>query len=334
MPHEHLLIDLGAFYRESDTASGRQRGEAPVGTVGDYDVHYDWTRNRDNLQLLDEEVAIEEAKLYRIAGGDALVEATSRGIGRDPLALQRIARATGLHIVMGAGYYLGRSHPPDLAHRSEEAITEEIVRDLREGAGETGVRAGVIGEIGCSWPLTPAERKSLDAAAEAARCTGAALMIHPGIDASAPEALLDEVRRRHLDLRRVVMCHIDRTVTDLARLRALGDTGCYLEYDHFGKEISFFPVNESDGPVDVDRVRRVVWLLEQGYGNQVLISQDVAFKNRLVRYGGHGYAHILRRIVPLLRRHGVSRETIDTLIRQNPARALAGPDVTTPTRRT
>ena len=149
MPHEHLLIDLGALYREPETASGRRRGEAPVGTIGDYDVHYDWTRNRDNLQLLDEEVAIEEAELYRIAGGNTLVEATSRGIGRDPLALQRIARATGLHIVMGAGYYLGRVHPADLESRSEEAITEEIARDLREGVGGTGVRAGVIGEIGC-----------------------------------------------------------------------------------------------------------------------------------------------------------------------------------------
>ena len=103
----------------------------------------------------------------------------------------------------------------------------EIVRDVVDGAGDTGVRAGLIGEIGCSWPWTPAERKSLRAAAIAARETGAPLMIHPGRDPRAPEAHLDEVRRAGLDLRRVVIAHIERTiVADPARLRAVVDTGC------------------------------------------------------------------------------------------------------------
>src|SRR5438105_1019847 len=77
--------------------------------------------------------AIEEALAYRREGGQALVDPTNVGIARDPRALQRIARATGLHVVMGAGYYTEPSHPPDMGTRSEDAITAEIVRDLTLG---------------------------------------------------------------------------------------------------------------------------------------------------------------------------------------------------------
>jgi phosphotriesterase-related protein len=323
LPHEHLLIDFRFMYREPDGAAGRGRGLEPVTLQNHYEALYDWTRNLDNLQLLDEPTAVEEALLYRWEGGRTIVDPTNVGLGRDPLALQRIARATGLHVVMGAGYYVGPAHPPDMDRRSEDALTREIVRDLTEGVGETGVRAGLIGEIGCSWPWTANERKSVRAAAQAARQTGAPLMIHPGRDQTAPEAHLEEVRQTGLDLRRVIMCHIDRTVSDPARLRAIADTGCFLEYDLFGLEVSHYPMSDFEIPSDAERMRQILWLVEQGYRRQVLLAHDICFKVRLVRYGGHGWAHILRRVVPRLRRKGLGEKDIWALIAENPTRAVS-----------
>ena len=144
-----------------------------LGTL--YEINYDWFSNLENLSLSDETTAIEEASRFRQEGGQTLVDPTSVGIGRNPLGLQRVARATGLHVIMGAGYYTEPSHPPTLAGAAEDALVGEIVRDVTEGVGETGVRAGLIGEIGCSWPWTATERKSVRAAALAARETGAPL---------------------------------------------------------------------------------------------------------------------------------------------------------------
>jgi len=322
LPHEHLLIDFRFMFREPEGASGRGRGREPVGLANLYEIRYDWTRNLDNLQLLDERTATEEALLYRREGGRTMVDPTNVGLARDPLALQRISRATGLHVVMGAGYYVGPSHPPDMDARTEESITREIVRDLTDGVGETGVRAGLIGEIGCSWPWTPNEQKSVRAAAEAARQTGAPLMIHPGRHPTAPEAHLDEVRRVGLDLRRVIMCHIDRTVSDPARLKAIAETGCYLEYDLFGLEVSHYPMSDFELPSDAERMRQILWLMEQGYARQILMAHDICFKVSLTRYGGHGWVHILRRIVPRLRRKGLSDKDVWTLVAENPTRAV------------
>ncbi len=322
LPHEHLLIDFRFMYREPEGASGRGRGLEPVSLRNHYEVLYDWTRNLDNLQLLDEPTAVEEALLYRWEGGRTLVDPTNVGLARDPLALQRIARATGLHVVMGAGYYVGPAHPADMDRKSEDDVTREIVRDVTEGVGDTGVRAGLIGEIGCSWPWTPNERKSVRAAAEAARQTGGPLMIHPGRHPTAPEAHLEEVRRVGLDLRRVIMCHIDRTVSESSRLKAIADTGCYLEYDLFGTEVSHYPMSDFELPSDAERMRQILWLMEQGHARQVLMAHDIAIKVRLVRYGGHGWGHILRRIVPRLRKKGLGEKEIWTLIAENPSRAV------------
>jgi phosphotriesterase-related protein len=154
LTHEHLLIDL-AFHREPPSeAFLREIYNRPVTleTVG-YLRHYGYP-NRDDVQLLDIETAIEEIGLYKQHGGVSVVDATSIGISRDPVALARIARATGLNIIMGSSYYVGSSHPQDMSDRTEDEIFEQIVVDVTVGVDGTGIRSGIIGEVGCNFPLS------------------------------------------------------------------------------------------------------------------------------------------------------------------------------------
>src|SRR4051795_2862132 len=123
--HEHLLLDATPWFREPEPGSRRGLAHRSVSIE-----MLGWLRNdpflcRDNCELLDEEVATEEVRHFRLAGGDSVIDPTCRGIGRDPLALQRMARATGLHIVMGAGYYLEPAHPKHVRAMSVSDIAEE-----------------------------------------------------------------------------------------------------------------------------------------------------------------------------------------------------------------
>src|SRR5207249_4611461 len=79
-------------------------------------------------------------------------------------ALARIARATGLNVVMGAGYYVAASHPADMDRRTLDELAREMIADVTSGVGDTGIRAGLIGEIGTTYPWTENERKVLRAA--------------------------------------------------------------------------------------------------------------------------------------------------------------------------
>ena len=324
LPHEHLLIDFKVMFAEPPAASDKGRAWEPVSLANLGWVRQHFNANLDNLRLVDEQVAQDEILLFKRAGGATVVDPTPVTLARDPRALARIARATGLNVVMGCGYYVGASHPPDMDRRSVDDLAREMLADLTAGAGDTGVRAGLIGEIGTTAPWTVNEQKVLRAAIAAQRQTGAPLMIHPGRHPGMPMELAEFVQKEGGDLRRTIMCHICRTIADVRAVIDLARTGIWLEYDLFGMENSYYPYNPSfDMPNDGGRMAHVLALIEAGHQDQILLSHDIAYKTSLVTYGGYGYHHLLVNVVPRLRAKGVDDAGLRRLLVENPARAFA-----------
>jgi phosphotriesterase-related protein len=324
LPHEHLLIDFKVMFAEPAEASEKGLAYQPVTLENLGWVRHNFNSSLDNLRLLDERTAEDEIRLFARSGGQTVIDATNWSLGRDPAALARIARATGLNIVMGSGYYVSAAHPADMDRRTVDGIARDLIAELTIGVGDTGIRAGLIGELGCTWPWTDNEKKVVRAGVIAQRETGAPLMIHPGRDEQAPLEIAELVRREGGDLRRTIMCHIDRTIADEKRLFELADTGIYLEYDLFGSEASWYPYNPSfDMPNDGGRMTQILELAGRGHLDQLLVSHDIAYKTCLTRYGGFGYHHILTRVVPRLRRKGMDGASVQRLLVDNPRRAFS-----------
>ena len=185
MTHEHLYIDFSFMYRPPQD-SALDLADDPITLENVGWVRYNYYSNRANLQLMDLDAAVAEVALYKAAGGGAIVDATTIGIGRNAKALERISKETGVHVVMGAGFYVDAVHPHDMHLRNVDVVAQRIVDDIRNGVDGTGIKAGIIGEVGCTWPLTDNERMSLRAAAAAQQETGASVLIHPGRHPDAP----------------------------------------------------------------------------------------------------------------------------------------------------
>jgi phosphotriesterase-related protein len=275
------------------------------------------------LRLTSEAEAIEEMQHFKAAGGGTIVEATSIGLCRDPEGLRRIARTSGVQVVMGASYYVHHYHPPEVASMSEAQIMEVIVRDVTEGADGTDIKAGLIGEVGLFWPMHPDEIKVLRASAQAQQHTGAPLMIHPGRDVRAPLEAMRVVQEAGGDPHRTIMAHIDRTLFSLEAILALAATGCYLEFDLFGKESSYYPLAPIDMPNDAMRIDHLMRLIDAGFRDRLLIAHDICYKTCLTKYGGDGYEHILNNVVPVMRRKGMCEDDIAAILVHNPARIMA-----------
>ena len=330
LAHEHCLVDITVLFIEPAEASQKALAYQPITLENFGWVRYHSANSLDNLRIFDEEIAIKELQFYKRAGGTSLVDVTNIGLARDPLALTRIARATDLNIIMGSGYYVGPSHPSEMDSKTEEEIAQEMVRDIITGVGDTGVRAGIIGELGCSWPLTDNERKVLRAGARAQQLTGAAITIHPGRHESAYLETLEVLGNAGADLGRTIMGHIDSRIFDHARRLEVAEkcakAGCYLEYDTFGHE-SYLPVRIPhmgiDRINDCQRVDDISRLIDRGHLNQILVSQDCCMKMNLRHYGGGGYAHILSNVLPRMRDHGITDEAIHTILVENPRSVLA-----------
>jgi len=266
---------------------------------------------------------------FKLAGGNSIVELSNIGLARDPEALARISRATGLNIIMGSGYYQAASHGPEMDAKTEDEITEEIVRDITVGVGNTGIRSGIIGEVGCSWPLTDNERKSLRASARAQRLTGAPLNVHPGHSEEAPMEIIKILSDAGADIGRTVIDHMERTLRNPDNRVELAKTGCYLEYDTFGREGYFQRRHVGGGtrivvdmPNDTQRINEIIELIDRGYLKQLLISHDICRKDKLRAYGGWGYDHILRNVLLVLHDKGMTEEQIHTILVDNPKRLL------------
>ena len=323
MTHEHLFIDFKAMLIEPKESTELFMAYEPIRLDNLGWIRRNWTSNLDNLLILDEEVTINEASKYKRAGGGTIVDATSIGIGRDPLALARVSRATNINVVMGASYYVDKSHPENMDEIKESTITQTIIDDITKGVGDTNIKAGIIGEVGCSWPLTKNETKVLRASAAAQIETGAAILIHPGRDEKSPKEIIKVLKESGADLTRTIMGHLDRTTTNHEILIEIAENGCYLEYDLFGQEISYYPLSNFDMLSDGQRIDYLKYLIERGYEKQIVIAQDICTKHRLQKYGGHGFNHIIENVIPHMIEKGMSREQINNIIINNPADILA-----------
>lgn len=319
--HEHILNDCRCWWNAPTEPERQYLADSPVsiGILGE--LRQDPFVNRHNIALDDEPLAIEELAAFAAVGGRTVVDPTCRGIGRDPEAHVRISRATGLNIVMGAGYYLQSSHPPEVARLSADDIAEGIVAEAVTGVGDTGVRIGLIGEIGVSSEFTPDERKSLAGAARAQALTGLPLMVHlPGWFRLGHE-VLDIVEAEGGELAHTVLCHINPAHADFDYQATLARRGAFLEFDMIGMDF-FYADQQVQCPSDDEVARAIVRLVEADLTGKVLLSHDVFLKMMLSRYGGNGYAYVTRHFLPRLRRHGLDAATIDTMMTTNPRRVF------------
>ena len=329
LPHEHLLIDLSVRFQLPKTITEKARAAEPVSLENLGWIRYHPMSNIDNLRLTDEGLAKRELALFRECGGNTIVDMSNIGFERDPLALARISRATGVNVIMGSGYMIEATWPHD-TDANEDEMTERIVQEFLVGVDGTGIRPGIIGEVGSDWPLTDGERRSLRAAARAQQRTGAAINVHIGNSPDSPFRTIDILGNAGADVSRVAVSHCESRVFDYGVLKKLANLGCYVEYDSFGFEgwyqrrmvLSEENPVKCDMPNDAARSDTLMRLIDDGFVNQILVSQDVCMKFMLRSYGGGGYLHILDDVVPLMRLKGMNEEHIQTIIVANPTRLL------------
>ncbi|MDR2256428.1 MAG: aryldialkylphosphatase [Arthrobacter sp.] len=274
-----------------------------------------------NDRLGDPALMAREVGAFRDAGGGALVELSNLGLGRDAEALLGLYRTTGLHVVMGAGWYEREFHPADMDQRSVEELTGIIVRDIVEGVDGTGIRAGIIGEVGVDGnPLTANELKSVRASGRAARITGAPISFHRGGAGEEQHRVLDVLEEEGADLSRVVMGHAGTVGHDLAFARRLLARGVSVEFDFLGTTGSpwgtLFPFT------DRTVARGILNLVEDGHAGRIVLGHDVCQAIQLAAFGGHGYGYLHRHFLPELVRMGLDPALLRTFLVENPARLL------------
>jgi predicted metal-dependent phosphotriesterase family hydrolase len=295
LPHEHALLDLVRIF--------------PANLLA-----FDY-------QLLDEEVAIAEIGRFVSAaeglapGRPALVDVTTdERMGRDPAGLRRIAEALDLHLVMGCGRYREPWFEPDLPRISTNALADLLIAEIEQGVGDTGIRPGIIGELGADRDVvSPAEERVLRAGARAHRRTGLPITLHARFG-RVGMAQLDILAEEGVDPGRVIVGHTD-TDPDPDYHEALARRGAWVEFDTVRGRVPL---------VAERRLHYVAEVRRRGYLDRLLVSHDVCALSHLRAYGGTGYDYLPGDFAARLREAGMSDEELTRLFVENPRRALTG----------
>ena len=321
--HEHVISDVRVLQSEAFDESRLAFREMPVDEVNPTLLRRDPTVCTDNCILRDEDTAVNELLAYRKAGGQSVVECSCIGLGRDAEALARVALASEVNIVAPTGYYLWRSVDEATRELSVRELARRMVADLSKGIGGTSVLAGFIGEVGTSAPLHAFEARVLKAAAHAYSETGKPINVHLDPSGQEAERVLEILLGGGVPAGRVIMGHVDLpAVANISYIRKIASAGVFLGLDTFGTTFEYDSDQATD-PTDTARMILLKSLVDMGLEDQLVLSQDIAFKCQLLRYGGGGYAHLLTNLRPAIVSRGVPEEIVYKCLVQNPLRWLA-----------
>lgn len=261
----------------------------------------------------DIDTMVHELHAFKEKGGSSMVEVTTEEIGRSPEALQTISRLSKVNIIMGCGWYREFGYPTKVLEKTSSDLAEILIKEIEVGVGDSGIRAGIIGEIGTGTRhIMPAEERVFRAAALAQRKTGVAITTHTTRWGSLALEQIALLKEAGADLTKVIIGHLGDRI-GVKPLLPIAETGVYLEIDNIGY-LDYQP--------EYVRADNVAALVREGYVGQVLLSQDVCMLSHLGYQGGPGYGYLLGTFVPLLRERGITSQQIHTMLVENPAKAL------------
>jgi phosphotriesterase-related protein len=324
LTHEHVFVDLRKYYRPSPDADTAQELDGPVQMNMLGHLRLMDYQNLDNLVLDNYEVATKELARFRKRGGKTICDVSSRGIRIDHLlpSLRRISRSLGLNIVVGTGCYIASYHEPFVGKAEGTDLAALFAKEITLGIGSSGIRAGMIGEIGLGAPPVDVELTVLKAAGWAHLETGAPIIIHQSErkEYSVAHRGLDVLEHEGVRPERVVIAHAG-LAEDLNGLEALVRRGAYVAFDHFGMPKYEVELNWQF-PQELDYIRRIMSLIDGGHIKRILMAHDVCTKIHLRTYGGTGYDHLLAVTKQMFARAGLSGAAFEQLMRSNPTQVL------------
>lgn len=318
--HEHLFVDLRRPARFHRPGEDSPAAHEPLSQSNLAHVRHGFP-NADNDRLDDYDDMLNETRAFTDAGGRTIVDVTPIGVGREPELLARLSRETGMPIVMGGAFYTPTFHPADMDDRTVDDLADEIVRDIAVGVGATGIRSGIIGEVGSdSHPLTDNELKSIRAAGRASSVTGAPITFHVGGVNGEKILMLDIVAEEGVVPENVVIGHGGELLHNPEFAEKVFARGVFVELDFLASPGS--PWGHLILGSDHRVAAGIAELVAAGYERQLLLGHDVCQKIQLKKYGGQGFDYISKHFLPALARLGVSDTALHAIMVENPARAL------------
>ena len=258
-------------------------------------------------------VALPFVKDAKLKGVDTFIDCTPAYLGRDAQILKRLSEATGMNMLTTTGYYgaVNEKFVPSFAYNeTAEQLANRWIEEWNSGIEGTSIKPGLIKTSTDKGPLTPMQRKLIQAAGITHLATGLTIAVHSG-DGDAAFEQLDLLKEIGVSPSARIWVHAQNESNKEMHIRA-GKIGSWVSFDGVNPESLQLHLNYLQS-------MKYNHLLEQ-----VLVSQDSGWYNVGDPQGGKfkPYTCIMTQFIPLLRQNGFSADEVDLIFRKNPMRAF------------
>jgi phosphotriesterase-related protein len=277
------------------------------------------------LRIDDFEKTVEELRMYKELGGQSIVDAQPVGCGRMAEYLAESSRKTGVNIIASTGFHKLIFYAEDhwIKCLDEDELADIFIHELEKGMFVDGdykvpekavlSKAGVIKTASDGEGITPEYKKLFKAAARASKSTGFSILSHTEMGKHALEQI-ELFAKEGVNPDCVIICHLDRDLSDTEYHRAVAETGVFMEYDTIGR----FKYHS-----DMEEAKFIAKMVELGFEDRILLGLDTT-RDRLKSYGGKiGLGYIKQEFIPLLLEVGITEGIIEKFTIKNPSEALA-----------
>lgn len=289
-----------------------------------YHEHFAFTQF-DYIKDVDKKYSRKEAykkyvpmvNLMQENGVNFVLDATPIERGRDPILLSKLSKDTGINIICATGFFKDSgdslntlkslSYIVDL----EKFMTELFLKEIQEGIGETGCKAGVIKVATSNNKMSELEKSIFISAANAQIKTGVPIITHCENGTMGYEQV-KLLRSLGVNPQKIVIGHMSSNHS-LKEQRRILDTGVFIGYDQFGIE------SIKNIPKDDEKIKNILQLLKEGYGNQIVISHDTLYVRSEEKKNGQMRLpnYIFQKIIPELKKNGIDESCIEAMMKDN-----------------
>jgi len=246
-------------------------------------------------------------------GCKTLVECTPNYLGRNVGLLQRLSKASGLHIISNTGYYGAAKEkflPKHAYTDSARQLAARWINEWETGIEGTGIKPGFIKTGVDTYPLSPVQQKLIEAAALTHLSTGLTFGVHTGNGEAALEEL-KIIKAMGVGPEAWVWIHAQNEKNRDVHVRVAKEGGW----------VSFDGLND-------DSVQQSVQFLKDMKAekrlHKALISHDAGWYHVGEPGGGQfrSYNTVFKFLLPLLRKEGFTEGEMHQVFMVNPAKAL------------
>ena len=254
---------------------------------------------------------------------NTVIDATPNDQGRNPEFLKELSEESGVNIICSTGLYKQTSSGFEyfnirgmFGHDTTQDVYEMMVAEITQGIGKTGIKAGAI-KVATGKEIAGLEKMFFAAAGRASKTCDVPVMTHTESGLCADEQL-DMLLEAGANPKRIIIGHL----CDLEVSRRMMKRGANISYDRFGLVGEF---GRALGcPEDEVKVDNLIQLIDEGFGDQILISNDYVIHviGRPFEWGIKEWytLRVHEFILPMLRERGLPEDAIQRLLVGNPKR--------------